>query len=345
MAKRNVTYPGLPTVGQWKSDSDDGATAREDDSALIRIDELLANIQHTPPGASSLGPALIDLFLDVNDWLERRRGQAGHAGRWEAVRALREAALTRLSPMIVDARDPEPFEAALARAMRTMNELGAAVGDGFDPFGAGYRFSQEKTLNHRLVFRGGLAFQIPWWRERQGGESPLACSERIAGERGERREFLAPTEKASPFIVLANQQIFLTRRHRAPADSFSSAAAPDAAHRIVMAGMLLIVDGRLEALRLDSGDFHAETDELRGFLTYLKHHGVDLRTLRLVDCGRDRIAGVSVSADRFLRSGSEWAHFAMPILAPALPAEPSSLEAASRDVFGPWIASSLRTSH
>ena len=300
MVRRNINYVVLPTVGQWKSDSADAASPREDDGGLLGIDELLSDIQHLPPGASSLGPALIDLFLGLNRWLEARRGEAAHAGRWEAVRALRDAAQAKLGPMLIDARDPEPFDAALARAIRTMKMLGA------EP-----PFSQEKILNRRLLLRGGLVFQLPWWRERPGQDLPLACSERIVGERGERREFLAPTEKASPFIALANQQIFLTRRHRASADLLPLAAAQrDAAHRILMAGMLLVADGRLEALRLDSGDFRPETDDLRGFLTYLKHHGIDLRALRLVDCSGDSIAGVDVNADRFLRSGLPWTQFA-----------------------------------
>ncbi len=307
MAMRSLSYAVLPTAGQWKCDSDNASVAREDDNELARIDDLLSETQHMPRGASSLVPTLIDLFQALNRWLDPHRGEAAHLGRRDAVRALHEVVRRKLGAMLVDPRDPEAFEAALARAMRTMEALGAQA-----------PYSQEKVLNHRILFRGGHAFQLPWWRERASGDLPLASSARIAGERGERREFLAPTEKASPFIVLENQQIYLTRQHRI-------ADQPGAVRRIRMAGMLLVADGRLEALRLDSGDFCADRDDLRGFLTHLKHHGVDLRALRLIDCGEENI---DVSADRFLRSGLPWRQFAKQDPRPAIQGQPGGVETA-----------------
>ena len=315
---RIIAYDNLPSLEKWKHDSSVTLAVRASEPALPRIDELVGELEHVEKLTSVRGPLLIDLFLTIEYWFKTREmtPKRVHEGRLPAIRGLFECVVAKLGPMLAD-RNGRP--ASPVQVSNSIKEMTAACmsSEGYrtDRTKGFTQFSDEQLYAYRLIFKGGRAFQAPWWSGNPNGAEQPANSRHGYTPIVRKATGVSDVAPAmvgwSPFIMTISRIIYMAKHDfdasRNTKNYFHSSY--NNGNRVAMAGTIAISDGFITGVRLDSGHYHPGEHNLTGFLMALRMYGVDLRKVSLLDFRGDWIGGVTSSAEDFLRDGNSYQRF------------------------------------
>jgi hypothetical protein len=315
---KNVSYDNIPSLEKWKHDSSVTLAVRASEPGLPRIDELVGELERADKKPSVSGPLLIDLFLTIEYWFKTREmsPKRVNEGRLPAIRGLFECVVAKLGRLLAD-RDGHP--ASPAKVSNSIKEMTAACMSN-----AGYvtdrtkgftQFSAKQLYAYRLMFKGGRAFQAPWWSENPNGADQPANSKH--GYMPILRKATGVSDVApaivgwSPFIMTISRIIYMAKHDfdasRNTNNYFHSSY--NNGHRVAIAGTIAISDGLITGVRLDSGHYHPGEHNLTAFLMALRMYGVDLSKISLLDFRGDWIGGVLNSAEDFLKDGKSYERF------------------------------------
>lgn len=322
-----VTYSGIPSAFQFRTDCAGASPQQKKSSsplsklpflnkkAALKVQEVachdpvLWHIEHSLEWFDDFAKSstdencltkLCDLFLTCNFWIKEynRLNPRQANARYHAVLALFVAVVAKLRVMLNCKNDSE-----VARKMelifgRAMHEHGVQVDD--EDKRAKY-FSDAEREIYRIFFKAGRAYQFQWWGSKSYSE--VICdsvhaytlvrrrgSETGAGFGGfvmtvERTLYMAPHSVGQNF---QNNGIFHS--------SYTSGSS------VMMAGTMLIQQGKILAIRPDSGHYQPTETNFRNFLQSLCMFGVDLTQVRVLDFTGGDIG----KAFEFLRNGWSW---------------------------------------
>lgn len=301
-------YTAIPTVDQFRKDSSITLAIRSSDPILVRIDDLLINYR-TAPEEAIRKLALFDLFLTANFWIDQftKKRAAFRKERYPAVMALFESVVRELGRML-----SESTPHGVANRMREM--FGAALG----PHGLlvdadprmNYRpFSKDELVQGRIWFRNGLAMRVQW------NDSGLAIRTTHVNSADYFQEVRRQgagnqLDGYGGFIMTMNREIFMLQ-HKIARDGGASTfhSSYTDGSPVAMAGTMRIVQGKILAVRTDSGHYQPGVHNLAGLLMALRMYQVDLAGILLQDYAGNAID----TADFFLSLNTDWDRFSQSI--------------------------------
>jgi hypothetical protein len=312
-----IEYKEIPSLSQWQKDSSVTLAVRTKEPGLIRIDELIADYANSANVRSERGPLLIDLFLTIEYWFKMRETVAHKVeeGRLPAMRGLFDIVVKRLGPYFADRDGRAATSAGVANGIKEFTGLGMSKHGYVADRNMGFaKFSAEQVWSYRLWFKGGRAYQVPWWSGHPNGKFELANSKHGYSPmiRRDPGNAVAPAMIGwSPFIMSLSRFIYMTKH---PFDATSRNnnyfhSSYNDGHRVAMAGTIHIDQGIIRAVRLDSGHYQPGVHNLTAFLWALRMYQVDLNSISMLDYRGDWVGGIDVTAETFLRSGKSWEQF------------------------------------
>ncbi len=271
----NIVYSQIPSLEQWRRDSGGGATNRQDDIILKRIDELV-EIFNRQIDAWEKTYTVADVYFTTNYWL--KLVDTGN----KSVNKSREPAVFALFKMAVDSlckaysvtvnNLPNVLESVFGR------ELGAH-GQKLDrDKGLANYLSRAEARKYRIRFsRSGLAVQNPWWNKHwwESWSPVLAESSRARPN---------PPDMMQPdyggFAMSMSRELYMAP-HLCTAETqrkkmhfyHSSYLAGNA---VLCTGTMLIRGGRILGIRNDSGHYRPTADHVVNVLEALKMFGLPL---------------------------------------------------------------------
>lgn len=314
---KSITYSEIPDSDTWAKDSSVMLAIRKNEPSLLRIDQLLEMYRFAPKNKPGVwGLILCDLFLTIEYWFSMREKFKGkvNEGRLPAMRALFEVTVAKLGPFFAD-RDGKP-----ASAPQVSNAMKLFVGAGMSNHGyladdtMGFeKFTNEQVYSYRLWFKGGLAYQMPWWTANPAGHFELASSKH--GYLPVRRPKAGHSQVAdnlvgwAPFIMTLDRFIYMAKHdfdaNRKSGNYFHSSY--NNGQRVTMAGTMNIHNGQITGIRMDSGHYQPGLHNLVALIWALKMYGVDLKKISLLTYTGDWVNDdVMLSAEEFAISGQTW---------------------------------------
>jgi hypothetical protein len=314
---KSITYSEIPDSDTWAKDSSVMLAIRKNEPGLLRIDQLLEMYGFAPKNKPGVwGLILCDLFLTIEYWFSMREKFKGkvNEGRLPAMRALFEVTVAKLGPFFAD-RDGKP-----ASAPQVSNAMKLFVGAGMSNHGyladdtMGFeKFTNEQVYSYRLWFKGGLAYQMPWWTANPAGHFELASSKH--GYLPVRRPKAGHSQVAdnlvgwAPFIMTLDRFIYMAKHdfdaNRKSGNYFHSSY--NNGQRVTMAGTMNIHNGQITGIRMDSGHYQPGLHNLVALIWALKMYGVDLKKISLLTYTGDWVNDdVMLSAEEFAISGQTW---------------------------------------
>jgi hypothetical protein len=163
-------------------------------------------------------------------------------------------------------------------------------------------FSKDDLIKGRLMFRSGLAYQLPWWDATDKLTPRLAESSR--GYVPMVRDGATGSAGFSGFVMTVNRDIFMLRHdfdsRRTKNNQFHSSYTGGAL--VAMAGTILIQKGRIYGVRTDSGHYWPGLHNMNSFLMALRMYGAQISKITLYDFKNTDLG----KADVFLAKNTNW---------------------------------------
>lgn len=291
---KTVAYYTIPAKAQFQADSSVRFAIRSNDLILTHIDWLLERFAHRSGTLdySLKRIILCDLFLTCNYWVKlyhehgKRLDSLFYKERYPAVIGLFECVVNNLCEVLGCNRKG---------VLHTIDEM---FGRQMDPHGyqidkggadARYLSRFEREL-YRLRFKGGLAYQYPWWTTRMMGSlQPADSSHSFLKLRRKANDAttVEPTmENFGGFVMTLERGIYMGK-HELPDAANEYCGFYHSAYmcgeRVSMAGTMLIRRGRVEAIRADSGHYKPTDTNTVSVLLALGMYGVDISRITIYD--------------------------------------------------------------
>ena len=306
----HFTYSQIPTPGQFQHDSSVTFAFRKDDTILTHIDWILERYQsRVRLGNEPVAPAILShLFMTCNFWIKsyHEGNQRMKKERYPAVLALFEAAVNRLCELLQCHRGNLPYILEEIYG-RDMHAHGFQVD--YDSQRAHYMDKDERQV-YRMRFKGGLAYQYPWWsssapmRLVPAESSHAYTAIRRKGENGNAED---ASQDFGCFVMTLERELYMAKPLVGDAGSqegmFHSSLT--AGGVVTMAGSMLIRNGKILAIRSDSGHYKPTRMNLGLLLQALAMYGVNLKQITLYDFDG---ANIGMAHD-FLKSKMTWDEF------------------------------------
>ncbi len=293
-----------PTKSQFQSATSVTFAYRKDDRILSHLDWLLEIFekQEKLSDRSKILVILCDLFLTCNFWIKsfHEKNPRLKKERYQGVLALMDAVVKRIMVM-------ENFRTPMAVARWLEETYGRdmdVTGIETDVFEQKARYMQARELElYRIRFRAGLAYQSRWYDGSGSKDLVIAESSRAFNPEVVRKDADA-SQNYGGFIMTPERVLYMAEhsvgKHNKKDGIFHSSY--NHGNLVMMAGTMLIVRGRIRAIRPDSGHYRPTEMNMALMLQGLKMYGVDLRKINLFSFKGDPIA----TADQFLRQQLSW---------------------------------------
>lgn len=327
-----LQYTAIPHPSRWKSDSSVAFAFRKSDPVLDRIDHLVADYhQGFAQETTRRFVVLCDLFFTLDYWLKRavpnpafastgfRNHDHMEAGREGAIRALYACVanlLCRLFQCTINSL-PRELELMFGREL-TVCGVKTDMKSGSD---AHYYTRKEAEL-YRIWFKGGLAYQFPWWEKEPGTVRVLAESSRSSEKKALVKAALKakfPSDNYGFFAMSMSRDIYMTKqghmmdhpRHDNEMDwnmiqgtgqnrLYHSAYL--AGGTAMQAGTMLIEQGVVKRIRPDSGHYQPVDANMVAMLQALQMFSVDLRNVMVETFDGNH----EIKALEFLEKQGDW---------------------------------------
>jgi len=300
-----VNYQMMPTLKQWRADSSVTLTIRNKDSGLCRIDALLNEFYS--PGPLYVGHVITcDLYFTLDYWLKSYSTNATmNAHRAPAIQALYVYVVGRLCQIFECTFNSLPRELELMFG-REMSKTGVTVD--LIKQRAKYR-SKAELKKYKIWFWGGLACQLPWWKN-----SCLSVSRLVPAESSRSHNSRAfaktPAKGALPqdgygcFVLTMGRDLYMSR-HEPGSDGLNNGlfhSCYTAGEAVMAAGSMLISGGNILRVRSDSGHYRPIDNNMVALLQSLQMFRVPLDKIVVED-----FQGLAaVSAPVFLANAGDW---------------------------------------
>jgi len=302
-----LTYATVPTASRFQKDSSVTFAIRSKDEILKRIDWMLEAYDKAThiSDYSKRRLALCDLYQTCKYWIKsHKEGNSRMLDkRAPAVTALFDAVVKQLgvlcqcSPGEVDQMIDEIFG-------RDLHKWGVKVDEAL---GKAQYLSEVERQIYRIRFKGGLAYQYPWWLQNAPQHLVLAESSRAytkiirKGIDGERSE---GSPDFGGFAMTMERELFMAKHsvgHESAYDGLFHSSYT-AGQSVIMSGTMLIKQGTIRAVRADSGHYQPTDMNMVGFLWALRMFAVNLGKVDLLTFDAQPLG----TALEFLRSHLSW---------------------------------------
>jgi len=300
-----IQYHQIPTSQQWLKDSGVTFSTRSKDPILSHIDELVKLYQSAQQDIRCL-PLLGDLFFSLDYWLKIYQTNAVmEKGRQPAIYALYVAAAHRLCALFGCTINGLPRELELTFG-RELSADGATV----DLVQRRAAYIDPKNLwQYKLLFKGGLAYQFPWWETMVTKAAVPAESSRAYNKDAFviNRNPNARPNTGYGFFVMSMSRDFYMMKHKVSGPNggglYHSAYLNGGT--VAAAGSMLIRDGRILRIRSDSGHYRPQDTNMVGALRALQMLGVSLANIKV----EDHEGETETSAANFIAANGSWDKF------------------------------------
>lgn len=290
------TYSTIPTLVQWKSDSNVTFAIRNQDIILTHIDALIDMYHKCSAEPSRKSLILCDLFQTINFWVKSCKDGSKWTdkARYRAIRDLFDGVLTQLKQVLgVDS------DLMVSNEMKFM--FGVAMttdGCDTDKDKGMKRFTEDELAQYRVWFKGGVAYQLPWWDnsgalKRQLANSSHGYKKMVRGDNN------FQSKNYSGFIMTLNRELYMTKQDP---DKKHFHSSYNGGIRVAAAGTIRIEDGRIRGVRTDSGHYQPRLNSLYTFLWALVMYQVNLRDIEIFDYQNEPQG----RADEFLQHPDIW---------------------------------------
>jgi hypothetical protein len=241
-----MKYESVPSLNRWQQDSSVAFAVRKNDIVLARIDALLDHYWRTKDESQRL-IFMSDLFFTLDYWLKIYGTNSGmEKGRLPAVQALCESAAQALCVAFKCTINGLPRELELMWG-REMSKCGVKR-DLVDNY-ADY-ITRSEAAKYRLVFKGGKAYQLPWFNPAASSGRDLYMAKHRAGGPGGKGFYHSSYVGGDP---------------------------------IVCSGTMLIQQGVTKRIRFDSGHYQPHANNYRALIMALRMWGVPLQNVAFED--------------------------------------------------------------
>jgi hypothetical protein len=280
----SMKYDSIPSLSRWQQDSSVALAIRKNDIVLARIDALLDHYVRTTDSAQRL-IFVSDLFFTLDYWLKMYRTNTRmEKGRLPAVQALYEATAYALCAAFNCTINGLPRELELMWG-REMSRCGV-VRDLVDNY-AEYITRAEAAI-FRLVFKGGKAYQLPWFNPSKWSGPVLAESkyayEPDAVVMASRKPGAIPNTDYGFFVLTMSRDLYMAKhRTGGPARKGFYHSSYVAGDPVVCGGTMLIQQGVIKRIRFDSGHYQPQANNYRALIMALRMWGVPLQDVKFED--------------------------------------------------------------
>lgn len=301
----NITYIAMPTKKDFQRDSSITFAFRSDDIIISRIDWLLDRYYESKPTKRAV---MCDLFLTCNFWIKsfHEKNPRMRKERYPAVLAVFEVVVREFCDIFKCTR------AKVADTMfqiygRDMHSHGVTVDHGENR--AKYFTKVEREI-YRLRFKGGLAYQYQWWKRKPGADLHHADSKHAytpIHRKGADANMAVGSENFGCFVMTVDRAIFMAKPFVGDSDSHEGIfhSSFTGGEVVSMAGTMLIKNGRIRAIRADSGHYQPTEMNMALLLQGLAMYGVNLHDIELFAFN----GGSLGNAFHFIQSKMSWSEF------------------------------------
>jgi hypothetical protein len=279
-----MKYQSLPSLNRWQQDSSVALAVRKKDIVLARIDALLEHYWRTKDESQRL-IFMSDLFFTLDYWLKMyQTNRVMEKGRLPAVQALYERAAYALCDVFKCTINGLPRELELMWG-REMSKCGVKR-DLVDNY-AEY-ITRSEAAKYRLVFKGGKAYQLPWFDSTKSSGPILAESKHAYDQQAfvlaSRKDDAIKNTDYGFFVLTMGRDLYMAK-HRGGGPSgkgfyHSSYVGGDP---IICSGTMLITQGTIRRIRFDSGHYMPHANNYRALLMALRMWGVPLGAVAFED--------------------------------------------------------------
>ncbi|HEY1377435.1 MAG TPA: hypothetical protein VGF55_11615 [Gemmataceae bacterium] len=282
-----ITYMTMPLVRQFQKDSSVTFAIRGDDRILFHIDWLLERYHffNWRPGADAESKRrliLSDLLMTCKFWL--KRAKEGHPRmkkeRAPAIAALEAAVWNQLRAVLRCTR--EEAEQTIDEIYgRSLSENGLNTDDLHQD--AKY-FSEMERKAYRLRFRGGLAYQYPWWDTSARQTLRPADSSHAFNPEVQRPGGAVGLDGFGGFVMTMDREVYMAKHTIGGQFGQNGVyhSSYTAGRVVTRAGTMLIKAGEIKAVRSDSGHYKPTEQNMAALLQGLSMYGVNLRQIGLI---------------------------------------------------------------
>lgn len=306
----NITYQGMPTVGQFQKDSSIAFAVRSKDIILQRLDWLIERYwfhDTERDGRLLTHIVLSEIFLTANYWIKSYHEQAPamKKERYPAVLALFEAAVVELSERL---KCTPPQVALQIKEIfgRDVTTAGKNTDREFQPH---YFTDQERALL-RVRFKGGLAYHYGIDAETHGSLSLKPLDSAMFYFAIARQNSAGSTSECfpgwAPFVMTQEREFYMSKHWLGDAtheNIFHSSYT--AGGMLSAAGTLEVKNGVITGIRPDSGHYRPLEHHIVGALLALQMLGVRMETLNVFNFSQVPLG----TAREFVASRLTWAKF------------------------------------
>ncbi|MFN7934368.1 MAG: hypothetical protein U0R19_13645 [Bryobacteraceae bacterium] len=299
------TYTSVPSARQFQSDSSVAFAVRKSDIILTHIDWLLSKLETTPEKSTVI---LCDLFMTCNFWIKsyHDRNPTLDRGRYPVILALFESVVNALAAA---------WSCGQMKVAQTLREIyGRDMHEhGFTvdlTSGRAQYFSPLEAAQYRARFKGGLVYQYQWWENKASHKLVLADSYRCYTEVQRKGTDGTMTTNSPGFCIFAmdiERVLYLGKADVGGVGSYSGTfhSSFNSGGLLTMAGTIYIMNGKIEAIRADSGHYKPNEQNMAFFLQALAMYGVNVENIILYSWD-----GQSMGfALNFLKSKMSWPAF------------------------------------
>lgn len=312
-----MQYSYIPPTATFKRDSSVSMARRTADPVLARIDNLLDFYQArrfaTEPEAQLYAlAALTDLFMATRYWIRLAADPTHHSAlkpeRLPAVKALHGAVVARLGQEI-GGDDQAVAEFVRDFKCRSMTDHGKVIDDYEGPDTApqtpvrAYYFKTARRAATAVRFRNGVAYRLG---THEGQKGRLVKLNSADFESRMQRGKLVSLPGWAPFAMGPEGDLYMTR-HFIDENDEGNEYQEKIYHSnytgggpLIAAGTMLVVDGKILALRGDSGHYKPSDHNIAEALRVLATRGVDVPRIKIYDW-REKNPRPTLGAMRFIR--------------------------------------------
>jgi hypothetical protein len=279
-----MKYETLPSLSRWQSDSSVALAVRKNDIVLARIDALLEHYWRTKDESQRL-IFLSDLFFTLDYWLKMyQTNRVMEKGRLKAVQALYERAAYALCEVFKCTINGLPRELELMWG-REMSKCGVKR-DLVDNF-AEY-ITRSEAAKFRLVFKGGKAYQLPWFNPTKWS-GPILAESKYAYDHqafvlASRKPGAIPNDDYGFFVLTMGRDLYMAK-HKAggPGGKGFYHSSYVGGDPIICSGTMLIQQGVIKRIRFDSGHYMPQANNYRALIMALRMWGIPLDRVAFED--------------------------------------------------------------
>jgi hypothetical protein len=290
-------YRTIPTLAQWRSDSSVTLGTRSSDVILSRIDALVAAFNERPREFQVI---VCDLYFTIDYWLKYfKTNSKMEKGREPAMMVLFKVVVDYLCGMLN------------CRMWSLRHELETVFGRELTPLGLKMDLLEKRAQyleraeleKYKIWFRGGMAYQWPI-QPGQGARQLVNSADVYNARAGAMNTSELPAVNYGSFVLSMERDFYMARHAPGSEDKFDGFyhSSYMAGKTVMAAGSMLIVGGRIERLRPNSGHYKPLDTNTLAVVQTLLMVGAPIHDLIV----EDFLGKNPHKARDFLQAGGDW---------------------------------------